>query len=163
MMWISLRIWGIIGSRRLLLNLLISAGLKSPRLHPVFGLDEDWNGRQYQPGYWEYLDCIQSSGWMRIGTALPVVYPLLVSHCIQSSGWMRIGTYLNPALHNWWWILHPVFGLDEDWNSWCQRANLPSFHIASSLRAGWGLELPRCWSDRLWSIELHPVFGMDAD
>ena len=63
------------------------------QLHPVFGLDEDWN----------------KSSTPR-SSAIP-------SNCIQSSGWMRIGTYLRAIALAEDTALHPVFGLDEDWNA----------------------------------------------
>ena len=98
------------------MNLLVSAGLKCPRLHPVFGLDEDWNTSGCTPTIgsgtavlhpvfgldedWNTIEPAQShryelhpvfgldEDWNRIFTILLVIS----RYCIQSSGWMRIGT-----------------------------------------------------------------------
>ena len=141
-------------------SLLISACLKCPLLHPVFGLDEDWNSQWFDRSFCDCLNCIQSSGWMRIGTALGTSGTSGTSHCIQSSGWMRIGTdaqskvQIKPSycIQSSGWMrigtlprckshpipltLHPVFGLDEDWNIQTKLVNTQS-------------------------TELHPVFELD--
>jgi hypothetical protein len=85
-------------------------------LHPAFGLDEDWNIAVYNK-LLMYCGgrCIQHLGWMRIGTAVDV--HLKTSEqlcCIQPLGWMRIGTLYR--LRCMGFLLHPAFGLDEDWN-----------------------------------------------
>ena len=50
-------------------NCNVLEGLMSIQtLHPVFGLDEDWNVTKTREAEVLVPDCIQSSGWMRIGT-----------------------------------------------------------------------------------------------
>jgi hypothetical protein len=54
------------------INLIVERAL----LHPVFGLDEDWN-HAFSESLLTLLGCIQSSGWMRIGTGVDLLCGLL--------------------------------------------------------------------------------------
>ena len=118
------------------MNLLISAGLKSPPLHPVFGLDEDWNSSRFRLHHSVISTLHPVFGLDEDWNSSHLSRAADKTYCIQSSGWMRIGTgvwYLLPILSA---SLHPVFGLDEDWNYKSKYATLDSVLIASSLRAG---------------------------
>ena len=81
-------------------------------LHPVFGLGEDWNIGIVKKSHKSWNNCIQSSGWVRIGT------------CFVRESTLKDGE------------LHPVFGLGEDWNQSSKHKIVKLMAIASSLRAG---------------------------
>ena len=145
---------------------------------------------------------------MRIETRLACNIKPSASHCIQPSGWMRIETIMlsnavwlvviASSLRAGWGlkhkynkikesrqVLHPAFGLDEDWNNNTFCYYVGNFNIASSLRAGWGLKLekkpvetfslnciqPSGWMRIETSLlffcgqkrKLHPAFGLDED
>ena len=106
-------------------------------LHPAFGLDEDWNLNSIENKFPNIIASSLRAGWgLKQGELL---LPCPASDCIQPSGWMRIETMITSATFTSS-ILHPAFGLDEDWNIGFYLL-APVLHIASSLRAGWGLKL----------------------
>ena len=123
------------------------------------------------------------AGWgLKLPRGCALVY---VVNCIQPSGWMRIETFISAYILQFL-ILHPAFGLDEDWNLSYYHRQPVIDNIASSLRAGWGLKhtqiviitknraiasslragwgLKRFLADvLLFFAKLHPAFGLDED
>jgi CRISPR associated protein Cas2 len=112
------------------------------RLHPAFGLDEDWN--RHEQAALKFIKLHPAFGLDEDWNVPRDANPL--SRNIMLHPAFGLDEDWNPhrAFLCLYWVLiftlHPAFGLDEDWNCTHNRNKRRGKVVASSFRAGWGLE-----------------------